>query len=112
MCDILDDLVQSYSPSTTDVVNTEVEQTHQDTKVHPIPLGGDQLTVARVRSAQKLRSNEYTSVDRLEGVIPFAQDWHTFLAFLEVRYCTVPGMFKHTLFVIFPGHMPSTQISI
>ena len=69
MCEILDDL-HSCSPSTMDVVNSEEGQIRQDTKVHPIILAIDHLTVARGRSAQKLRSNEYTPVDRL---IPFSK---------------------------------------
>lgn len=42
--------------------------------MHPVPLGSDQLTVAQARGDQKLRSNEYTPCDRLEGQIPFPPD--------------------------------------
>ena len=83
MCDIMDDL-HAYVPSHTP--NTDQQQSLEDKiqLVHPILLGGDQLTVARVRSAQKLRCNEFTPADRLEGLIPFSQDWHSFVACLEV----------------------------
>lgn len=83
MCDIMDDL-HAYVPSHTP--NTDQQQSSEDKiqLVHPILLGGDQLTVARVRSAQKLRCNEFTPADRLEGLIPFSQDWHSFVACLEV----------------------------
>ena len=110
MCDIMDDLLvyvpshtldscQQWTPEDTcqqqTPEDTSQQRTPEDTSqqlayegkievVHPILLGGDQLTVARARGAQKLRSNEYTPSDRLEGLIPFSQDWHTFVAFLEV----------------------------
>ena len=82
MCSIMDDL-HVYVPSTTNVVDTEDEQMNQSTKLHPISFAGDQLTVARARGAQKLKSDEYTSVNRLEGLFPFSQDWHTFLLALK-----------------------------
>lgn len=75
MCDIMDDL-HAYVPSHTP--NTDQQHSSED-KIQLV-----QLTVARVRGAQKLRCNEFTPADRLEGVIPFSQDWHSFVACLEV----------------------------
>lgn len=76
MCDIMDDL-HAYVPLHTP--NTDQQHSSEDKiqLVHPTLLGGDQLTVARVRGAQKLRYNEFTQADRLEGLIPFTQDWHS-----------------------------------
>ena len=37
-------------------------------------IGGDQLTVARARGAQRIRSNSTKSEDRLDGLLPVAED--------------------------------------
>lgn len=49
-----------------------------------ILLGGDQLTVARVRGTQALRQNEDTAVNRLQGLIPVIEDWHARMALIKV----------------------------
>lgn len=48
-------------------------------------VGGDQLTVARIRGAQKIRGNSEKSEDRFDGLLPVAEDWHTKMCFMEVR---------------------------
>ena len=53
-------------------------------KFHHIPVGGDQLTVARGRGAQGIRSNGDTPAVRLEGIHMYALDWHTKINFLGV----------------------------
>ena len=81
----MDDLhayVLSYTPDSDQQHSSE----DKIQLVHPTLLGGDQLTVDRVRGAQKLRCNGFTPADRLEGLIPFSQDWHTFVACLEVTW--------------------------
>ena len=40
-------------------------------------IGGDQLTAARIRSSQRVRSNSQRGLDRLEGVVPVIEDWHS-----------------------------------
>ena len=40
-------------------------------------IGGDQLTVARVRGSQDSRYNSNNGRRRLEGFIPVIEDWHT-----------------------------------
>lgn len=47
-------------------------------------IGGDQLTVARIRGAQRIRGNSETSEQRFEGLLPVAEDWHAKMCFLEV----------------------------
>ena len=49
---------------------------HQDFDVIRIPITGDQVTVARIRAAQLARHSSENSRDRLEGVLPFVEDWH------------------------------------
>lgn len=48
-------------------------------------LGGDQLTAARARGAQRIRSNSLKSEDRLEGILPVSEDWHTKMCLLQVN---------------------------
>lgn len=55
-----------------------------DTRFHEILIGGDQLTVARVRGAQAIRDTHDKRVDRFEGVIPVVEDWHARMTFLKV----------------------------
>lgn len=60
-----------------------------DQECYTILLGGDQLSVARARGAQKIRSNSATKRDRLDGLLPVAEDWHAKLCLLEVSVqCT------------------------
>ena len=49
-----------------------------------IAFGGDQLTVERSRSAQARRVTSDDPVDALQGLEPFAADWHAEANFLKV----------------------------
>ena len=40
-----------------------------------IPLGGDQLTIARIRGSQSLLSNSDNGEERFEGFVPVIEDW-------------------------------------
>ena len=54
--------------------------------VCPIFVGGDQLTAARARGAQKAKVNALTPKSRLEGLVPAVEDWHTKVTLLTVGY--------------------------
>ena len=54
-------------------------------KFHQILFGGDQLTVARARGSQRIRKNSERGNERLEGLTPVCEDWHTKLCLLGVR---------------------------
>ena len=45
-------------------------------QLHHVLLGGDQLTVAEMCGAQRIRRNSYSGRDRVEGLVPVAEDWH------------------------------------
>lgn len=60
-----------------------------DSRFHSILFGGDQLTVARIRGTQTLRDTQERKVDRLEGVVPVCEDWHTRMTLLKVLYMYV-----------------------
>lgn len=65
-------------PSTGEVVAVS------KAKFSPVLLGGDQLTAARIRGAKKAKVNEDAPSERLEGIIPVAEDWHTKMNFVGV----------------------------
>lgn len=88
MVDILSHL-HRYVPMveyTEDAVvpSTDITVPVSKASVHPILIGGDQLTAARARSALKAKANEDKPSLRLEGLIPVAEDWHTKVILLEV----------------------------
>eukprot|EP00731_Ephydatia_muelleri_P036130 Em0203g5a len=87
MINILDGLHQ-YIPTTTTSQTLDVcaEGGHTravEVKLHNfsyIPLGGDQLTIARIRG---ILSNSDNGEERLEGFVPVIEDWHTKMCFME-----------------------------
>ena len=81
----MDDLYV-YVPSHTPRHNTDQQHSSEDSTlvIYPTLFGGDQLTVAPVRGAQKLKCNKFIPADRLKGLISFSQDWQKFVACLEV----------------------------
>eukprot|EP00731_Ephydatia_muelleri_P004394 Em0002g570a len=109
MIDILDGLHQ-YIPTTTTSQTLDVcaEGGHTravEVKLHNfsyIPLGGDQLTIARIRGSQSIFSNSDNGEERLEGFVPVIEDWHTKMCFMEViwkrLYSSCSGMDTGTLF--------------
>ena len=48
-------------------------------------VGGDYLTAARMRGAQRIHGNSENSGDRFDGLLPVAEDWHAKVCLLEVR---------------------------
>ncbi len=55
-----------------------------NTQFWQVLFGGDQLTVARMRGTQALRDTQDKPQDRLEGIIPVIEDWHTRMTLLKV----------------------------
>jgi len=44
-----------------------------------ILIGGDQLTVARMRGVQVLRDTHAKRVEQFEGLIAVIEDWHAWM---------------------------------
>lgn len=61
------------------------ELTIASNKMHHILIGGDQLTVARIRSVQEGLLNSNSPRERMEGLVPVVEDWHAKVIFLKVR---------------------------
>ena len=69
---------------------------------HRILFGGDQLTAKRGRGAQRIRVNLTNNLDKLKGLQPVSEDWHTKQCFLAVSgicmkyaYTVVPRRYAH-----------------
>ena len=57
-------------------------------RVHTVAFGGDQLTVERCRGSQSARVTSDNQIEALEGLHPFAADWHAEVILLQVHMCT------------------------
>ena len=78
-----------YVPGIKYTAKHVIESTGEEVAVpsavyHHLFFGGDQLTAARVRSAQKHMCNADTPQRRLLGFHAMIEDWHTKLTFMEV----------------------------
>ena len=69
----------------TQVISSGKEVHIEEAKLHCILMGGDLLTAMRGRSAQQICANACNAATRLEGMQPFALDWHTKMNLLEVN---------------------------
>lgn len=88
MVDILSHLHQ-YVPMAAEtkkmkVPGTDVVEEIQAENLHYLVIGGDQLTVERIRGAQSMRRNSIHATGRLEGFIPITEDWHAKVCFMQV----------------------------
>ena len=100
MVDILAYLHQ-YVPMKTSnqvisVPGTEESEVIESEDLHRLLIGGDQLTVERIKGAQSLRKNSTHAAGRLEGFVPVSEDWHAKVCFLQVRMSTKHFSYFHT----------------
>ena len=49
-------------------------------------FGGDLLTCERARNSQRHTQDGKEALERLEGLLPVAEDWHMKICFFEVLY--------------------------
>lgn len=89
MAHILEEFHNKYVPTLSSEATTtlpdESTRTFDNTQFHTILIGGDQLTVARIRGATNLRSSHAKSADRLEGTVPVVEDWHARMTLMKVN---------------------------
>ena len=97
--------LQKYAPSSQKVdtvIDPETEEsvpvTSQET--HWILIGGDQLTVERIRGCRRSRHNADTIAGRLNEFIPVVEDWHSKVALLKVCVCipSIGTIFRFSIF--------------
>ena len=74
MIEIMEE-VQKFVPATE---NTEF--------ISGCVFGGDQLTCERARNSQHHRKDSATTQERLEGLVPTVEDWHTKMNFYEASH--------------------------
>ena len=55
-----------------------------NTAFSEVLCGGDQLTVARMRSVKQLRLGHETVTDRFDAITPVIEDWHARVTLLVV----------------------------
>ena len=89
MVDIMTHLHQ-YVPSvdSSEDTATSLYKSSDRVKFRRVLFGGDQLTAARARSSKKHMANGKTPDERLEGLIPTIEDWHTKACLLGVSRVT------------------------
>ena len=99
------DALHKYVP----VVHTDDIQHHpisgEEIKVdacrfHHILIGGDQLTAARVRGAQRIRLNSDNDLGRLKGLVPVCEDWHAKQCLMGVREYFVREYFDCSILLL------------
>lgn len=82
------DTIQQYVPVHTEAVTVDIpgvgEKVVHGDWFHHIIFGGDMLTAKRARGSQHVRSNSARGLDRLEGLLPVAEDWHAKVCFIGV----------------------------
>eukprot|EP00731_Ephydatia_muelleri_P006937 Em0003g1185a len=110
MTEILTDLHQ-YVPCVTQEESASLSTGQVVTKkteyMHRILIGGDQLTVARMRSAINIKNNSWTATGRLEGFIPVAEDWHTKAIYLDMPSKHLKATKVKEQFCVFPKLLES-----
>ncbi len=92
-------------PSSKEMTLSNGEIIEEDQSVmHSILLGGDQMTAARVRAAKDAKANAQTSYQRYEGIVPVLEDWHTKGNFMKVssyRNMEFKSLFFFSFFFFF-----------
>ena len=86
MCSVLESF-NKYVPMRELAKSVKVDgelYQYDDTEMTQLLLFGDQLTVARARSASLLRDPQTVAKDSLKGFVPVIVDWHTRICLLEV----------------------------
>ena len=86
--DILQDL-QKYAPAVSQTTEVHVPNSSEvkslrEIAFHRLLFGGDQLTAKRARAGIRIRNNSTNGEDRLEGLLPVAEDWHAKVVLLQV----------------------------
>lgn len=75
---MVEEVQECYIPSIDETVQVTTA------RARPILFGGDQLTVARARGAQKAKANATSPSERLDGLVPMVEDWHAKVVLLGV----------------------------
>ena len=78
--------LQAFSPRKASCDNRSVCEGGNEVNLQGLLLGGDQFSTAMARRVITDRKNSMNEEQRLCGVIPVNEDWHTKLCFLTVCF--------------------------
>ena len=83
MVDIMNN--HQYNPTKVSITKHTVLDSNEEVEIiedtlHTVLFGGDQMTAARARGSQRIRTNSEHGKDRLEGLKPVCEDWHAKLS--------------------------------
>ena len=79
-------------PSKSLVISVQVNSRENDVEeklLYSLLFGVDQLSVVRYQGSKTIRRCLSNSVQRLEGLYPVAEDWHTEVVVLKVSIYTL-----------------------
>ena len=71
------DYIPTVVASKETIISTGEKVAVDKSKMHHILVGGDHMTAARARAAIEAKGNGQTSFNRLDGIVPVLEDWHT-----------------------------------
>lgn len=78
MIEIMKLFIKEYVPAINKEIGVSIPSTNESMTIkHKILFGGDQLTVACARSAIKQVQNSDTDSEKILGLLPVVEDWHT-----------------------------------
>ena len=87
MCRILEKLheyVPQQSETEKTLLENGIEIEYETYKFCHLVMAGDQLTCARIRGAQAVRSHGDNNLEKLNGFVPATMDWHAKVTLLKV----------------------------
>ena len=81
--------IQKYVPLHSEKIEVEIpsvgkKQVTFADRFHHLLFGGDMLTAKRARGSKNIRSNSAMGSDRMEGLLPVVEDWHTKVCLIGV----------------------------
>ena len=89
MCQIMD-ILHKYVPTVTtnEIITLPNGETYssEDDSMFELLARGDQLTVTRMRSATGIRRSHDKKKDKLNGLIPVIEDWHSRMTLMQVNF--------------------------
>ena len=94
--------IYAVTEESATIASTGEEVPLTKTRCHQVLLGGNQLTVARARSAIRSVGNSDSSSQKLSGVIPVVEDWHAKLTYGSIITLInlVENMIRYIIFTI------------
>lgn len=105
--------IQRYAPCQHVEVQQELEPfVYTDYKYVTTLVGGDQLSTARARSCVAMQENAENNLDKLNGLLPVAEDWHAKVCFMQVSFHNYTVLLLSGTSLIRPSVIQTPQTAI